>query len=126
MTKWDKGLIVFIVIISLLFIGITIHNKTQTEKLYGIIEVNGEEQQVINLSDVDKPYTIRIENGDEYNIIQVEQGSIRVTEASCPDKDCIKIGKLDADGEISVCLPNKVIVRVVSSNSNNKIDGTTY
>lgn len=126
MKKGDKFLISMIIIVSLLLIGINTYYKNREDKLYAIIEVNGEKQQVINLSQVDKPYSIRMENEGEYNIIRVEPGSIRVIESSCPDKDCIKIGKLDRDGEISVCLPNKVIVRVVNFNRENQIDSTTY
>lgn len=127
MTKWDKILIIAIIIISLLLIGIVTYNKRQVDQLYGIIEVDGEIQEEINLLEVEDPYTIKVENGEDYNIIQVEQGSIRVIEATCPDKDCIKIGVLDDPGEVSVCLPNKVTVRVVSSsNTVDGIDGTTY
>ncbi len=33
-------------------------------------------------------------------------------ESSCPDKTCIKQGRIDRPGEIIVCLPNKVTVEI--------------
>lgn len=127
MTKWDKALIVAIIIISLLLIGWIIYNKNQANSLYGIIEVNGEVQEEINLLEIEKPFTIKVENGEDYNIVQVEQGGIRIIEATCPDKDCIKVGTLDAPGEVSACLPNKVTVRVIGTNNDDKmIDGASY
>lgn len=127
MTKWDKILIISIIVISLFSIGAITYTKNQVQKLYGIIEVNGEEQEVINLTEVDEIYTIKIENDDNYNIVEVNHGSIRFIEATCPDKDCIRIGNLDAPGEVSVCLPNNVTIRVEGSNDDNEeLDSTTY
>ncbi len=128
MTKWDKILIASILLLSFVSIGILTYYQSQVDILYGVIEVNGEEYKRINLSEVDRPYTIKVENGDEYNIVQLEQNAIRYIEATCPDKDCIKIGKLDAPGKISVCLPNNITIRVFSTSHdrNDDIDSTTY
>jgi hypothetical protein len=127
MTKWDKILIVSIIAISLFSIGVLTYIKNQTQVLYGIIEVSGVEQEVINLTEVDKTYTIKVENDDNYNIVEVNQGSIKFIEATCPDKDCIRIGNLDAPGEISVCLPNNVTIRVEGfMDGKDDLDSTTY
>ena len=32
--------------------------------------------------------------------------------ADCPDHLCVKQGKISADGEMIVCLPNKVTVQI--------------
>lgn len=127
MTKWDKILIVFIIFISLLSIGILTYYQSRMDVLYGVIELNGEEYDTINLSEVDEPYTIKVENGDEYNIIHIDHNSMKFIEATCPDKDCIKIGNLDAPGKISVCLPNSITIRVYSLNDKDDgLDSTTY
>lgn len=127
MTKWDKILIGLIIIISLAsIIGITYY-KNQVEALYGIIEVNGEETKRIDLSKVNEPYEIRIKNKKEFNILKVEKNRMGFVEASCPDKDCIKIGWLEAPGETSVCLPNNVVARIEGTKgSKDEIDSTTY
>ena len=42
--------------------------------------------RTVSLDDVKNPYTFRIEYGDgEYNDIFVENGKIKIADASCPD-----------------------------------------
>lgn len=126
MTKWDKILIGCIIIISLFSIAVMIYIKNQTEVLYGIIEVNGTEKARINLMEVRESYTIKVENNNNYSIVEISHGSIRVIEATCPDKDCIRMGSLDALGEISICLPNKISIRVEGIGNWDELDSTTY
>ena len=45
--------------------------------------------------------------------VVVEAGSLWVEEADCPDKICEKTGKISRAGQTIVCLPNKVIVRIL-------------
>ena len=35
-------------------------------------------------------------------------------DANCPDKLCIKQGKIDSNGQKIVCLPNKTVVEIRS------------
>lgn len=126
LTKWDKILISTIVIISLLaMVGISL-SKNQEDLLYGIIEVNGIEEEVINLTQVDQAYTIKIGDNTHYNIIEVSPGSIGFIEATCPDQDCIRMGTLDRPGQMSVCLPNRVTIRVEGWGQDDDLDSTTY
>ncbi len=126
MTKWDKILIISIIAISLLSIGGITYFKSRGQDLLGIIEVNGEEINKINLLEVKETYTIKVENGSNYNIVEISPGSMRFVEATCPDKDCIRIGKLDSPGEISVCLPNNIIIRVSGKGEGEDLDSKTY
>ncbi len=56
-------------------------------------------------------YEIRQENG-ERNVIEIKDGYVRMTEASCPDKLCVKQGWIRYNYESITCLPNKVYVRI--------------
>lgn len=42
-----------------------------------------------------------------------EDGTIRFEESNCPDKLCIKSGRLKHIGSSAACLPNKVILKIV-------------
>lgn len=57
-----------------------------------------------------KDQSIRIEYGESYNIIEISEGKIRVSEAGCPDKTCVKMGWLKS-GTPVVCLPNRLEIR---------------
>ena len=46
---------------------------------------------------------------------EVKNGKIRLTEASCPDKICVKTGYIGSSGQSIICVPNKITVSVVGS-----------
>ncbi|MGI6027820.1 MAG: NusG domain II-containing protein [Candidatus Heteroscillospira sp.] len=76
-----------------------------------VITQDGREIERIDLGKVKEPYTIRVDNPNGgYNIILVEKGQVSVTEASCPDKVCIRQGTITTGLKPIVCLPNKVMV----------------
>lgn len=56
--------------------------------------------------------TIRIaaENGS-YNVVTIQDGTICVSEAGCPDQICVRSGTLDSELRPIVCLPNKLVIR---------------
>lgn len=49
---------------------------------------------------------------DGTNTAEIRDGCIFMTDASCPDKLCIKQGKLSDSSRTIVCLPNKVVISV--------------
>ena len=51
-----------------------------------------------------------------------EEGSINFEHSDCPDKVCINAGKLRTVGESAACLPNEIIIKIVSSGKNNDSD----
>lgn len=53
--------------------------------------------------------------GDEqlgYNRVRTEGGFVFVEEADCPDKICVREGKIRYAGESIACLPHKLIITV--------------
>ena len=53
-------------------------------------------------------------NVDDHNKVVIKDGVVHMEDADCPDKLCIKQGKIDSNGQKIVCLPNKTIVEVSS------------
>ncbi|MDI6638910.1 MAG: NusG domain II-containing protein, partial [Bacillota bacterium] len=41
-----------------------------------------------------------------------EDGRARVRASDCPDKVCVKTGWIEHPGEVIVCLPNRVVVKI--------------
>ncbi|MCR4887734.1 MAG: NusG domain II-containing protein [Ruminococcus sp.] len=60
---------------------------------------------------------IRIDYPDGgYNIIEIGEGNtIRISEADCPDKTCVKTGVLRSEGVPIVCLPHKLVIKYTDS-----------
>ena len=46
------------------------------------------------------------------NVVEVADGRVRVVDADCPDRLCVRQGWIRYDGESIVCLPHKLIVSI--------------
>lgn len=47
--------------------------------------------------------------------LEVAGGRVRMVDSACPDKLCVKTGWISSPGESIVCLPNRVVIEIVSS-----------
>jgi len=54
---------------------------------------------------------------DTGNTIVIDNGQVYVEEADCPDGLCVKQGKIRRAGESIICLPHKLIIRIVGESS---------
>ena len=61
---------------------------------------------------------IRIDAGNGYNLIQIQDGTICISEADCPDQTCVHMGTLKAENPPIVCLPHKLIIRFSEEEEN--------
>lgn len=127
MTRWDRYLIIFVIIVSLLGLyyvkNLTVNNDTR----YILIKVNGKEYKKISMDSslVGKTLDIRTEFG--YNKIEIGENSVRVIEADCPDKLDVKQGWISNPNEVIVCLPNRLVVEIISEKENEtEIDQISY
>lgn len=68
--------------------------------------------QTVDLS-IDTEFIITNDAGG-YNTILVKNGAISVSEANCPDKYCIHQGAISGGPQPIVCLPNKLVIKIVS------------
>ena len=75
------------------------------------ITIDGERYQTLSLS---KNTTIKLpaENGN--NILTIRDGIADMTEADCPDQLCVKQKAISHTGETLVCLPHKIVVKVIN------------
>lgn len=118
MNKWLKKRDI-ILIISLLFIGIIAlviwHFIYSDDGKYVTIEQRNE---LIGTYPMNVDKEIEIEHrGKVVNKIIIKDGYCYMEEAECPDHLCIKQGKVNKSGQTIVCLPNRVVVTVVDSDS---------
>ena len=51
------------------------------------------------------------------NILIIENGYAWLEDADCPDKLCVRQGKVHLDGQVITCLPNKLTVTICADNS---------
>jgi hypothetical protein len=49
---------------------------------------------------------------EAYNIVEIHDGKVKVTEATCHNQICVNHAEIDSAGESIICLPNKLIVKI--------------
>ena len=112
----------WLLIIGLLLAGLVVAG------LYGLkyrqggdllqVSVAGEVVQTY-LLEQDTDVVIRGVNGGT-NHLRIEGGQAWLTEASCPDKLCVHMGRISGEGQTIVCLPNQVVLEVLDAQSETK------
>ena len=76
---------------------------------YVEITVDGE---VFGTYDIAEDQTVEI---DGTNRLVIKDGAARMEWADCPDQICVNHRAVSRNGESIICLPNQVVVTVVSS-----------
>lgn len=73
-----------------------------------VVKIDGEEKGTYSLS---KNTEVSINNT---NVFVIEDGEVKMIRANCPDQICVKHKAISKNKESIICLPNKVVVEIVS------------
>lgn len=125
MKKFDKIIIIFFICLAVILgVFFKLNKKTDYAQKYVEIYVKGNLYKKVKLEKNNKEkITIKTDLGE--NIVQIENGGVRIIESDCPDKICVKDGLRDKPREILVCLPHKVVVQI-KGESKSDIDDVSY
>ena len=77
---------------------------------YAWIYLDGELTETVNLFVVAERSEIDVVGSDGFNVIEVERGRIRVADADCPGRVCVRQGWVSSGLVPIVCLPNRMVV----------------
>ncbi len=125
LTKFDIYIIIAVVllaVLSYLALGIGISNDIP---IAAEIMVDGKIYCRYNLSDIASHKIVEIDTKFGKNTLKITNNGAEMIDADCKDKLDIKCGKISKAGQIIICVPNHVSVRLVGSNANN-VDKVTY
>ena len=81
--------------------------------LINIIEQDAKQIAILDLNK-NQEYKIYDKNGNICNTVIISGGLASMKYANCKDKICVNHNKISKNNESIICLPNKVIVTVVS------------
>ena len=114
-----------LLIISAVFavsLGAVFMSKSgNAEGTSAVITVGNEVVKTVDFAVVDrdsKDRTFEV-GGISGAVFNVSERRIRVLHSDCPDKICVKTGFISKPGEVIICLPKKIAVRI---DGNNEID----
>jgi len=118
--KTDILIVLTIVLIGILSIFIYKHvnkEKPVRAEIYY-------KSQLVKTVDLTKGQDIHFSIPQNENVIfHLEpDGSISFEQSDCPDKICIKTGKLHTAGETAACLPNEIFLKIVPRNDRDSDD----
>lgn len=117
MTKWDKALIVLMIVAALGGLYFVKSITTREGQLYLVIEVEGKEYKKISLSQSVSDKKIELDTPLGHNVIEIYEDGAKIIEADCKDQLCIKMGKITRANQINICLPNKVSIKLITNKS---------
>lgn len=81
------------------------------ESRQAVIEYRGKTVKVIDLDSVTEEYVFTVEGDLKVEICVSPQG-IRFLSSPCPDKLCVRFGALNKKGQVAVCMPAGVSIRI--------------
>lgn len=125
MTKYDKALIVVLVILSAYLFSNHFFDKnaTNNNNKFVIIEHNHELIKKIQLNNPSYNDTITIET-DYTQVVEINGSKVRMKESNCKNQVCVDTGWIDSTNQSIVCIPAKVVIKI--SGDNTDIDTSTF
>jgi len=112
LTRTDAAVILIILVLAALFALLNNNSSgvLKDEKLRIVIRVGGE---IVNTADLsENSDEINIQTPLGYNIIAIRPDGAAVIGSDCPSSDCIRTGTISRQGQIIICLPHRLTIRV--------------
>jgi hypothetical protein len=69
--------------------------------------------------------TISVKGPLGATIIEIAEGAVSVRSSPCPEKICVKSGRVSQPGQWIACLPNQVLI-TIEGRSEQEIDAFSY
>ncbi|HEY5560946.1 MAG TPA: NusG domain II-containing protein [Clostridiaceae bacterium] len=114
MKKWDLIIIIALIIVSFIpetVIFINTHNKYKS--FYVEIYSKGKLYKKLPLNKNAKKITFTIHNELGTNVIEIDKAKVKIIDADCPDKICVKAHAISKPGEVLICLPHKLVIKII-------------
>ena len=104
-------LILLLILLTALAAAFLVWQKLSgQEGIKAVVQVGGQGKQELDLSK-NQEFWVG-DPGIGQNLIRVEDGTVMVVQADCPDKICVHTGPISQEGEVIACLPHGVIIYI--------------
>lgn len=94
--------------------------------IYFMTKPTGSEVYIYKDGKLLEAVSLSVENTvkiDEHITVKISGGAAYVLKSDCKGQDCVKAGKISKVGEMIVCLPNKVVIKIVGDGEVDYITG---
>lgn len=120
LTRWDKGIFIAAVLLSsaaLLLSGLLMGGERGSMV---VIEVAGQIYGRYPLA----YKTVELSTPYGSNTVELSPEGVRVTASDCPDQREMREGMISQPGQLLICLPHRLVIRITGGNSD--ADVNTY
>ncbi|MDD3269281.1 MAG: NusG domain II-containing protein [Syntrophomonadaceae bacterium] len=124
MTKHDKYLLGILLVFLIFSYPVYFLVNREASSLTAEISVNGNTISRIDLNNPPPERLINITGPIGTSVAEVKPGAIRMKFSPCPDQYCMKTGWIDRPGQIIVCVPNRIIIKI--SPDKNPVDTISH
>lgn len=107
--KWGDCIIIGVVLLLAAALTALMAQNTAGGQLYAEVWQNDVLVERVVLTDE----TDRTIDLDGHNVIVLAGKTARVESADCHDQVCVRTGTLTRAGQVAVCLPNRVVLKLV-------------
>ncbi|BBF41847.1 hypothetical protein lbkm_0527 [Lachnospiraceae bacterium KM106-2] len=105
--------ILLIAVAGIVFYTVNKKSATPSDKVK--ITVDTQLYKEVSLNE-DQVIEVKIDD-EVKNIVEIKDNKVFMREADCPDQVCVHQKTIEKDGELIICLPNKVVVTIEGADS---------
>ncbi len=120
LTRSDIFLIVGLLAVAILGLGVVRYMSGGTDTV--LVQVDGKEVIRASLNE-DQRFSVDGPLGSTE--IEIKDNRVRVVDSPCRKKICVNTDWIDKPYQTIVCAPNRVVIRLLSSNGEDGLDGIT-
>lgn len=111
-----KGDYIIVILLFAIATGLAYQVTVNKDKLFTTAIIVSDDK-VVSEYRIDASYEkiVEVDEDGHLNILEMKDGKIKMISADCPDQICVHSRPISKNGEMIVCLPNKVYVKIEGS-----------
>ena len=114
LSQLDRKILAIVLVVTLVSgAGVLAFRYFAARGERAVIEVENRIVQTITLVPGAEPRQLSIQGALGESLIGIDGAHIFMIESACPDKVCVHMGRKSLSGEVIVCLPNRVVIRIL-------------
>ena len=79
---------------------------------YAVVKIDGKEVERFDLDEISSKMVTYYPSDTQYNIVEIQEGKIRVKEDNSPDQIAVRTGWISEPGQTSICLPHRLVITI--------------
>lgn len=86
--------------------------ESENSVKYAIVKIDGKEVERFDLDEISSKRVTYHPSDTQYNIVEIQEGKIRVKEDNSPDQIAVRTGWISEPGQTSICLPHRLVITI--------------